>query len=150
MKTKKVESVKIVKDEPTFFVSYIVQGKGEMRELFSPYKWVRLLNLNHQQVCEELEYISRYRDVKNDDGTQVIGEELTILPSETMDMEMDVNSKYVSIKDNYLTHDGIKMKLYKWLYGGDHYIQTCWESSKKFEFRKMMEESRKGLNSTTD
>ena len=141
MKTKKV---KIVENEPLFFVSYIIQGKGKMRELFGPYRWVRLLNLNHQQVCKELEYISRYRDVKNDDGTQVIGEELTILPSETMDMEMDVNSKYVSIENNYLILDGIKMKLYEWLYGGDHYIRTCWESSKGFEFRKMMEETRRG------
>jgi len=134
--------IKIKKDEPLFFMSFYINGMDEKyHDYFDRCKWVRLLNVNHQQVCEQLDYISQYSHLKNSDGSQVVGEDLTILPSEMMEMEMDVNEDYVKIKDNRLVFTNSKtkeekiMELREYLFT-DHFISTCWEPTKDFDFRK--------------
>lgn len=139
MSKRKIE---VKKDEPLFFMSYYISDiDNKYSGFFDICKWVRLLNINHQQVCEQLDYISQYSHLKNSDGSQIVGDELTILPSEMMEMEMDVNEDCVKIKNNRLvftnpkTKEENKMELREYLFT-DHFISTCWESTKDFDFRK--------------
>jgi hypothetical protein len=104
---------------------------------------VRCLNIDQEELCETLKYIEGYKHLKNTDGTLVVGNHLTILPSERMEMEMDVNEEIVSISDNQLylktpnEEEKRPMTIRDYLYGGDHYIMSCWESSKTEEIREM-------------
>ena len=137
------EKIKVKKDEPLFFMSYYISDiDNEYCGLFDRCQWVRLLNINHQEVCKELDYISNYSHLKNSDGSQIVGEELTIIPSEMMEMEMDVNEDNVKIKNNRLvftnpkTKEENKMELREYLFT-DPFINNSWEHSKDFEFRKL-------------
>ena len=139
MKKKK----KIKTKEPLYFVSYHIHtDRQELQKFFST-RWVRCLNIDQEELCKTLQYIEGYKHLINTDGTLVVGRDLTILPSETMDMEMDVNEEFVNISDNQLYYkpkDGEEkrpMIIRDYLYGFDHYIMSCWESSKKEEFREM-------------
>jgi hypothetical protein len=129
--------------EPLYFVSYTIHSDTPYKTLskFST-RWVRLLNIDQEELCEELKIIEGYKHLKNTDGTLVVGQDLTILPSETMDMEMDVDEKNVSIKNNLLycnnpkTDEEKVLTIKDYLYGGDHYIMSCWEWSKTKECRE--------------
>ena len=79
---------------------------------------------------------------RNSDGTLVLGRDLTIFTSETMDMEMDVNEDNVSIKNNRLWVNNPRnsepekiMRIVDYLYGGT-YVGNCWDHSKTEEGQK--------------
>jgi len=141
MKNKK----KIKTKEPLYFVSYHIHTDRPEYQLHKPFstRWVRCLNIDQEELCETLKYIEGYKHLKNTDGTLVVGNHLTILPSERMEMEMDVNEEIVSISDNQLylktpnEEEKRPMTIRDYLYGGDHYIMSCWESSKTEEIREM-------------
>ena len=148
MKSKKENNMKI--KDPLYFVSYRIYYDGDiypLRQKFLP-KWVRLLNIDQDELCETLKYIESWRDIKNSDGTLVVGRDLTILPSETMDEEMDVNDEFVRLNNNQLYYkpkngEERPMTMKDYLYSGDNYIMMCWEYSKekRLEKKKMKEES---------
>ena len=126
--SKKVENQK---NPQLFFVSYNIGYNGKNEELYKkfPIQWVRRLNITHSELCEELRIIESWEGFTNSDGTQVVGRNLTILPSETMDEKMDVNSDVVKIKNNHLTIDEKPITLQKYLYGEDGFINMCWNST---------------------
>ena len=125
--SKKVENQK---NPQLFFVSYLISCDDEVMKHceFLRTRWVRRLNITHSELCEELKFIEEWNHLKNSDGTQCVGDGLTILPSETMDEKMDV-SDLVEIKDNHLTIDGKPMKIWNYLFGGDGFINMCWNST---------------------
>jgi hypothetical protein len=137
-------SKKMKNKEPLYFVSYHIDCDREQYRLLPQFstRWVRLLNINQEELCETLKYIEGYKHLKNTDGTLVVGDELTILPSETMEMEMDVIEENVSIKNNLLycnnpkTDEEKVLTIKDYLYGGDNYIMSCWEYSKTKECRE--------------
>ena len=119
---------KEIKNPQLFFVSYHIYCDIETMKHcdFLSTRWVRRLNITHSELCKELKFIEDWKHLKNSDGTQCIGDNLTILPSKTMDMKMDV-SDLVEIKNNYLTLNDKPMTIQKYLYGGGGYINQCWE-----------------------
>ena len=76
---------------------------------------------------EELTFIESWKHLKNPDGTQCYGDKLTIIPSEIMDMKLDVSNSVV-IKDNYLTFNDKILTIQRYLYGGG-YINDGWKYS---------------------
>jgi len=143
------------KKEPLFFVEYTEyynRSNKPQNEYFVkkfPMRWVRLLNITQNELSDVLRGISEWSWVRNDDGTLVVGQGLTILPSKTMDMKMDVNGDNVTIKNNLLTlknpdtDEDKVMTIRDYLYGSDNYIMNCWDYTKTKhgqEFRKKMNE----------
>ena len=126
-KKVKIKKVENQKNPQLFFISYHIHCDIETMKHceFLSTRCVRRLNITHSQLCEELKFIEDWKHLKNSNGTQCIGDNLTILPSETMDMKMDV-SDLVEIENNYLTLNDKPMTIQKYLYGGG-YINVCWE-----------------------
>ena len=116
-----------IKNPQLFFIGYQIYCDIEKMKHceFLTTRWVRRLNITHSELCEELKFIDKWKHLKNSDGTQCIGDDLTILPSDTMDMKMDV-SDLIQIKDNYITIKDKPITIQKYLYGSG-FINECWE-----------------------
>ena len=129
------------KNEPLYFVDYWVHYDGDdeyYQEKFSTHN-VRKLNITQDELTHILNVIQSWSFFRNSDGTLVLGRDLTILPSETMDMEMDVNEDNMSIKNNRLWVNNPRnnepekiMRIVDYLYGGT-YVGNCWDYSKTKE-----------------
>ena len=144
---------KTINKEPLYFVSYLIHYDGDdeyYKKKFSTGN-MRKLNIKLDELTHELDVIQSWRHLRNSDGTLVLGEDLTILPSETMDMEMDVNEDNVSIKNNRLwvnnplnSEPEKIMRIVDYLYGGT-YVGNCWDYSKKEEGQKSRNDSWKKI-----
>ena len=144
---------KTINKEPLYFVDYWVHYDGDdehYKEKFSTVN-VRKLNITQDELTHILNVIQSWSHFRNSDGTLVLGRDLTILPSETMDMEMDVNEDNVSIKNNLLWVNNPRnsepekiMRIVDYLYGGT-YVGNCWDYSKTEEGQKSRKDSWKEI-----
>ena len=144
---------KTINKEPLYFVDYGVHYDGDdehYKEKFSTMN-VRKLNITQDELTHILKVIQSWSHFRNSDGTLVLGRDLTILPSKTMDMEMDVNEDNVSIKNNRLwvnnplnSEPEKIMRIVDYLYGGT-YVGNCWDYSKTEEGQKSRNDSWKEI-----
>ena len=131
--------------EPLYFVEYGIHYDDDDEHYMEKFSTVniRKLNITQDELTHILNVIQSWSHFRNSDGTLVLGRDLTILPSETMDMEMDVNEDNVSIKNNRLwvnnpwnSEPEKIMRIVDYLYGGT-YVGNCWDYSKTEEGQKL-------------